>query len=346
MQRLHILIWHVHGSYLDALAHLDHDWMLPVKPGRPPGYGGRGRTFDMLGWVREVPARRMRDEPIDLVIYQSPDNLFVDGPELLGDAQWTIPSIYLEHNTPKPNAVETVHPATEHQTLLVHVTQFNRLMWDNRQLPTRVIEHTAIIDSSIRYRGTRAAGIVVANNIHRRGRATGYDLLREAQQQVPLDIAGMGSLDIGGLGDIPYRDLHRRVAEYRFLYSPMRYTSLPLAVVEALHLGMPVVALATTELPSVIEDGVTGFISNDPAVLVQRMHELLADPALARTIGANARELARTRFGFERFERDWNRVFQEARDLHARWNRSVGDGVVRSDGDLAAIERSKGSSRP
>ena len=47
MNRLRVLIWHIHGSYLNALARVDHDWFLPVKAGRPEGYGGRGATFDL-----------------------------------------------------------------------------------------------------------------------------------------------------------------------------------------------------------------------------------------------------------------------------------------------------------
>src|SRR5215213_6688548 len=162
MQGLSILIWHIHGSYLNALTHMEHDWILPVKPGNPTGYAGRGRTFDMPAWVREVPAGRLCDEDIDLVIYQTPDNLLIDGPELLGERQWTVPSIYLEHNTPKPDAVCSVHPAAPFTTLLIHVTHFNRLMWDNRQLPVRTIEHTAVIDPTVRYDGRRSSGIVVA----------------------------------------------------------------------------------------------------------------------------------------------------------------------------------------
>ncbi len=312
MRRLKILIWHIHGSYLNALTHIEHDWFLPVKPERPVGYGGRGRTFDMPHWVTEVPADRVGELDLDLVIYQTPENLTVDGPDLLGARQWSIPSIYLEHNTPKPDAVHTVHPAAGTKALLVHVTQFNRLMWDNGGQPAHVIEHSVVIDPDVRYRGTLRAGIVVANHMERRPRITGFDLLEQARDRLPIDIAGMGTEAYGGLGDIPYRDLHGRVSEYRFLFSPMRYTSLPLAVIEAMHIGMPVVALATTELPSVIEDGVSGFISNDPDVLMRRMECLLDDPELARRLGANAREVARERFGFERFKRDWNDLFQEA----------------------------------
>ncbi len=196
--------------------------------------------------------------------------------------------------------------------LLVHVTHFNRLMWDNSRTPTVVVEHNVAIEPSARYTGRLDRGITVVNGIAKRPRIAGYDIFLAARERVPLDIAGMGTQASGGLGDIPYRDLHQRVAEYRFLFSPIRYTSLPLAVIEALALGMPVVALATTELPTVIQDGVHGYLSYDPEALIERMRELIADPALARRLGENARALAQARFGLEQFARDWNAAFERA----------------------------------
>jgi hypothetical protein len=309
MRRLRILIWHIHGSYLNALARIEHDWFLPVKPDKQDGYGGRGPTFDLPAWVREVPAERVRDLDLDLVIYQTPRNYFEDGPAILSPAQRRLPKIYLEHNTPKPDAVNTHHPIGDPDLLLVHVTHYNRLMWDNGRVPTLTIEHSVAIDPAARYEGTIPRGITIVNGPHRRPRIAGYDLFLQARERVPLDIAGMETEEIGGLGDVPYRDLHRRVAAYRFLFSPMRYTSLPLAVIEALTIGMPVVALATTELPSVIENGVTGYVSNDPDELIARMRELIDDPAKARRLGNNARALAAERFGLGRFRRDWNAAF-------------------------------------
>jgi glycosyltransferase involved in cell wall biosynthesis len=82
-------------------------------------------------------------------------------------------------------------------------------------------------------------------------------------------------------------------------------------------IGMPVVALATTELPTVIEDGVTGYVSCDVGELVERMRSLLADPVEARRLGANARAVARTRFGLDRFIRDWNAAFELSRQYAA-----------------------------
>jgi hypothetical protein len=313
MRQLNILIWHIHGSYLNSLARIAHNWFLPTRPGRPEGYGGRGATFDLPDYMREVPAEAVRDLDLDLVIYQTPKNYFEDGPAILSAAQRRLPAIYLEHNTPRPDPVATAHPIDDPNMLLVHVTHFNRLMWDNRRTPTTVIEHSVAIDSAARYRGDRASGIVCINGMERRPRIAGFDIFQQVQAQLPLTSVGMGTAAFGGLGDVPYRDLHRRMAEYRFLFSPMRYTSLPLAVIEALTIGMPVVALATTELPTVIEDGVNGFVSCDIERLIENMRQLLEDPALAQQIGAKGRVLAQQRFGMERFAQDWNRAFTHVR---------------------------------
>jgi len=309
MRRLNILIWHIHGSYLNTLARLDHNWYLPVKPGRPEGYGGRGPTFDLPDYVREVPAGRVRDLDLDLIIYQTPKNYYEDQLEILNDRQRQLPKIYLEHNTPKPSAVDTRHPVDDPRVLLVHVTHYNQLMWDNGKTPTLVIEHSVAIDPQIRYNGRFERGVTVVNGIQKRPRIAGYDLFLWAKQTIPLDAIGMETEELGGLGDIPYRDLHRGMANYRFLFSPIRYTSLPLAVIEAMTIGMPVVALATTELPTVIEHGKTGFVSCDINELAAHMRRLLVDREEAWRVGENARAVARERFGLDRFIEDWNKAF-------------------------------------
>jgi hypothetical protein len=334
MQRLKILIWHIHGSYLNTLARLDHDWYLPVKPGRPEGYGGRGPTFDLPDYVREVPAERVRDLDLDLVIYQTPRNWQEDQDAILSAAQRRLPKIYLEHNTPKPDATGTRHPIDDPNVLLVHVTHYNCLMWDNGRTPTWVIEHSVAIDPGAVYRGDLGRGITVVNGMQRRPRIAGYDLFLQARESVPLDAVGMETEAFGGLGDVPYRHLHRRVAEYRFLFSPMRYTSLPLAVIEAMTIGMPVVALATTELPTVLVNGESGYLSCDVPWLIERMQDLLADPAAARRLGANARRIARERFSLERFCRDWNAAF--ALVVGRRLN-GAASGATASGGARAAV---------
>jgi hypothetical protein len=312
MKRLKILVWHVHGAYLNALLHVEQDWYLPVKPDRSHGYVGKGWTFDVPPYVREAPAEEVRDLPLDLVIYQSTQNYCQDAAEILSDAQRRLPAIYIEHNAPRPHPTDSLHPVDNPDVLLVHVTKYNELMWDNQRTPTTVIEHSVAIDPALEYRGDVARGVTVVNELQRRGRIAGADLFHQAREQLPLDLIGMQSEALGGFGDIPYRELHQRVARYRFMFSPMRYTSLPLAVIEAMTIGVPVVALATTAVPGAIVDGETGYISCDIAVLIERMRRLLADQAEARRLGANARAVARERFGLDRFVRDWDAAIWRA----------------------------------
>ncbi len=305
-----VLIWHIHGSYLSYIVRASANFFLPVKPGRPEGYGGKGKTFLWPDNVWEVPAEEVRHLPLDLVIHQTTRNYFEDQHEILSDEQRRLPRIFLEHNTPKGHPTDTRHPmADESNVLLVHVTHFNRMMWDCGRCPSMVIEHGVAVDEEIRYSGELDRGIVVVNGLKRRNRIAGYDVWEQMRQRVPLHLAGMGSEELGGLGDIPHVELHRVEARYRFFFNPIRYTSLPLALVEAMAIGMPVVALATTEVPAVVENGAAGYVSNDLDRLAEGMLHLLADRGEAERMGRRAREIARERFSIERFARDWERAF-------------------------------------
>jgi glycosyltransferase involved in cell wall biosynthesis len=110
----------------------------------------------------------------------------------------------------------------------------------------------------------------------------------------------------GGIGEIGNLDLAAFTAQYRFFFNPIRWTSLGLAVVEAMTIGMPIIGLATTELATVIRNDESGFIDTNLNTLVDRMHKLLRDPAEARRLGEGARRTALERFHIDRFIHDWS----------------------------------------
>ncbi|MFB3908356.1 MAG: glycosyltransferase [Candidatus Eisenbacteria bacterium] len=320
-----ILTWHIHGNYLYYLSQSPHDFFLPVLPGRPPGYTGRSGSFPWGDNVHEVPADRVRHLPVDCVLYQSRRNWESDQYEILSDSQLRGPRVYLEHDPPRQSPTDTRHPLDDPGVLLVHVTHFNDLMWDSGPVETRVIEHGVVVPSGVRYTGEIERGLVVVNNLVSRGRRLGYDLYSRTRQRVPLDLVGMNADIAFGIGEIQPDRLAAFVARYRFLWNPIRYTSLGLAVCEAMMLGVPIVGLATTEMSTVIENGVSGYIDTDVERLIERMQGLLRDPDLARRLGEGARRTAMERFSIERFGRDWDRTFTEvagasgahARTLHA-----------------------------
>jgi glycosyltransferase involved in cell wall biosynthesis len=234
-----------------------------------------------------------------------------DQHELLADWQKKLPRIYLEHDPPQEHPTHTLHPVQDPGATIVHVTHFNDLMWDNGVTPTRVIEHGVLVPPGVRYTGEKEEGIVVVNNMRKRGRRLGADLYRDIRAEVPLALIGMDAQSEGGIGEVRNVDVPSFISKYRFFFHTCRYTSLGLAACEAMMIGMPIVAPATTELVTVIRSGVNGYIDTNRKALAEAMRELLHDRELAQRWGAAARETAMRRFGIERFVRDWMAVLDE-----------------------------------
>jgi glycosyltransferase involved in cell wall biosynthesis len=183
-----------------------------------------------------------------------------------------------------------------------------------------VIEH-GIPDPGNRYTGDLERGAVVVNEPLRRARVAGADLLPHFAAHVPLDVYGMkvDSLDgqpwfdpsrIGVYEDLPQERLHTEMARRRVYVHLFRWTSLGLSLVEAMFLGMPIVALATTETPDVVPPD-AGFVSNRLDALRDGLRLLCAEPELAHQMGKAARAAAHERHGLERFLGDWDRLLEE-----------------------------------
>jgi len=306
---LRVLTWHVHGNYLYSLTQVPHEFIVPTRPGNPPGYGSLGSRIPWGANVREVSAERVRDEALDCVVYQSRQAFEHDRFELLTPEQQALPCAYIEHDPPQPHPTDTAHWFRHERGLLVHVTHYNGLMWDAGGMPVQVIEH-GVPAPDAAYQGDLPRGIVVINHLKRRGRRMGADIYEAARGQVPLDLIGMDAEALGGLGEVPNMDVARFMARYRFFFTPIRYTSLGLSLVEAMMTGIPVVGVAATELASVIRNGENGYVDTRPERLVDCMRQLLAEPELARRWGQAARRTALQRFGIGRFVADWLDAFE------------------------------------
>lgn len=309
---LRVLTWHVHGSYLYYLAQASHEFYLPVKPGKPEGYGGRAGSFAWPANVHDVPAEAVKDLHFDVILFQSHRNYQIDQYEILSPEQQSLPRVYLEHDPPRQSPTDTPHPVDDPNMLLVQVTHFNDLMWDSGRTPTRVIEHGVMVPDGVRYTGELERGLVVVNGLASRGRRLGADVFERARKQVPLDLVGMKADELDGIGEVPHDELPAFEARYRFFFNPIRYTSLGLAVLEAMMVGLPVIGLATTEMVSAIENGVSGYVETDLGKLVDCMNDLLANPGEAKRLGEGARQRALERFNIQRFAADWTALLAEA----------------------------------
>ncbi|MBD2777163.1 glycosyltransferase [Iningainema tapete] len=314
MRPLRILTWHIHGSYLYYLTQSHHQFYLPVKPGLPEGYGGRIGSFSWSDNVYDVPAQEVKNLEFDCILFQSRKNYLEDQYEILSESQRRLPRIYLEHDPPREHPTDTRHVVDDPSVLLVHVTHFNQLMWDSNRTPTCVIEHGVVVDD-VRYTGELERGLVVVNGLRSRGRRLGVDVFERVRQQIPLDLVGMHAEKLGGIGEIPHHQLPAFASRYRFFFNPIRYTSLGLAVCEAMMVGLPIIGLATTEMVTVVENGISGYVNTDIEKLIFHMRELLDYPAQAQKLSQGALLTAKKRFNIQRFTQDWDEAFKSVTDI-------------------------------
>jgi hypothetical protein len=314
---MRILLWHVHGSWTTAFVHGAHDYLLPVLPDRSADGIGRATSWSWPGSAQELTPDELRDTDIDLVVLQRPQEV-----ELA--QEWTgrrpgrdVPAVYLEHNTPGGAVPYTRHPLADQGDIpVVHVTHFNRLFWDCGTTPTAVIEH-GIVDPGPLYTGEYARAAVAVNDPVRRGRAVGTDLLPSLAAAVPVDVFGMRTDQLtASLGlpadrlatfDLPQATMHAEMARRRVYVHTARWTSLGLSLLEAMHLGMPVVALATTEATRAVP-AEAGILTADVEELVAAATRFVQEPEEAVRVGKCAREAALARYGLVRFLADWDRL--------------------------------------
>ncbi|MFL6112949.1 MAG: glycosyltransferase [Catenulispora sp.] len=313
---MNILLWHVHGSWTTAFVRGKHRYLVPVTPDRGPYGLGRARTYDWPDTVEEVAPERLATEDVDAVILQRPEER-----ELA--RRWLgrrIPEIYVEHNTPKGNVPDSRHPLADTDLLLVHVTHFNELFWDAGGTRTTVVEH-GVVAPAARWTGELARLALATNEPVRRGRVTGTDLMPRFAAVAPLDVFGIGTAGLPvhlGLGpdrlvaydDPPQGVMHAELAMRRVYLHLCRWTSLGLSLIEAMQMGMPVVALATTEAVAAVPPD-AGVLATRVDTLVEAARWLLDEPDEAARLGERARRAALARYGLDRFLADWDRLLEE-----------------------------------
>jgi hypothetical protein len=321
-----VLIWHVHGSWTTAFVEGGHEYLIPVVPERGADGLGRARTWNWPAAAREVTPEQLRGEDVDVVVLQRMRDLELVREWLGREPGRDLPAVFLEHNAPglEPGdgpVPHTRHPLGDRDDIpIAHVTHFNRLFYDNGRAPTTVIEH-GIVDPGERWTGELPRAAVVTNEPVRRGRTVGADLLPGLAEVAPVDVFGMGlaglheryGLDPDRVAlhdDPPQAAMHAELARRRVYVHPVRWTSLGLSLLEAMHLGMPVVGLATTEAVEAVPAD-AGVLSTRPERLWAAVREFLHDEDAARLAGKAARAAALERYGLARFLADWDRLLGE-----------------------------------
>ena len=159
------------------------------------------------------------------------------------------------------------------------------------------------------------------------------DLLIEAMANLPatarLDLAGDGrdraALETAAerlapdrirfLGHLPEAEVADLIRSSSILVLPSRaYENQPLAILEAMAAGVPVVASAHSGIPELVEHEGTGLLvaPDDAGALGAALGRLLNDPTAAAEMGSAGRRRAETLFSAGAHLDRLNSLYREA----------------------------------
>jgi glycosyltransferase involved in cell wall biosynthesis len=148
------------------------------------------------------------------------------------------------------------------------------------------------------------------------------DTLVEAVGDLNLVVAGDGPLRDRvphALGAVPHAEVERLLERSSVVVAPCEREGFGLAAAEAMAFGRPVVAAAGGALLELVSDGETGLLvpPRDAPALRAAVERLLEDPELRERLGAEARNRARERFG-------WDAVIERTLAVYRRTSETSG----------------------
>lgn len=110
------------------------------------------------------------------------------------------------------------------------------------------------------------------------------------------------------------RNIYDYIAHCRALLMPSLHEGLPYTLLEAMSLGIPILASRVGGLAEVLEDERTGlfFPPGDVERLTQLIRLVHSQPQLCERLGEQAREMQRARFSLEVMTERYMRIYREA----------------------------------
>jgi glycosyltransferase involved in cell wall biosynthesis len=156
------------------------------------------------------------------------------------------------------------------------------------------------------------AELVVAGGPPREGLRGDLSYRRLAKLADTLDLSGR----VFFAGEVGRAALPPLLRSADLLVSVSEYEPSAITSIQAMACGTPVVASATGSQVDAVLDGTTGILvpPGRPALLAQRIRQLLAHPMLLEAFSAAATDRARSRYSWDRIAHETLAVYDTARD--------------------------------
>jgi glycosyltransferase involved in cell wall biosynthesis len=125
----------------------------------------------------------------------------------------------------------------------------------------------------------------------------------QARLQAQIERLGLAA-QIRLVGKLAREQVIERYARAALYVQPSRISAdgdrdgIPNVLLEAMAMGLPVVATRVSGIPELVEDGVSGLLveADQPAALADAMARLLATPSLCSDLGCRARDTVTAQF--------------------------------------------------
>lgn len=184
---------------------------------------------------------------------------------------------------------------------------------DRRAEPGRVLCVGWVIPRKNTLGALRAFSRVVAAGADARLVIAGTPKEQDYYQQV-LDFIAANRLNerVELLGHIGHEELREQLSRAAVFLLASRQENSPMAIAEAMAVGVPVVASNRCGMPYMIEEGRSGFLvePEDDGQIADRLRRLLNDASAAEQMGKRGREIALARFHPDAVARRTREVYQ------------------------------------
>lgn len=194
-----------------------------------------------------------------------------------------------------------------------HVVAISHLKGKSWGFVGDIVNNAVDCTSYLPWRGEIAMGLRVANQIKQKSILLKWDFHEAAFADIPIKVVGHNPEMAEVTPSRSWDDLKSQLSAHRFFVhtaDPLLEDGYNMAVLEAMAAGLPV--LGNRHPTSLVEHGVSGFLSDDPGELAHFAHRLLADRELAGAMGEKGRQLVAQRFSFQRFAKAFRNAIRLA----------------------------------
>jgi glycosyltransferase involved in cell wall biosynthesis len=321
--KLDVLSFSVHERCQSAWAETGHNFHLLVSKERPHK------------WSKEYAPIPENVKFLDTVVVggpQSYDCVVAHTPEqtrgFANELHVTLglPFISVEHclasamNPRRPYSRQYIEElaSSDPSQWRVFITHYQAKDWGYKidGYKNRVIYHGIDGDlfSSWNFKSHEKNVLWVGNDAVNRSYILGLDIARSACQDLNVFYVGKSNFPDGKKFSSAAKDVKHLVGLYQnsgVFLNTARLSSIPMCLLEAASVGMPIVTIDGPSVKEFFQDGISALICDDTQGINERLRWCLDNPDKADKMGQAARQVTQLKCSMDTHVFEWNKLFRE-----------------------------------